>query len=57
MTTPRPDDWLTIVQIRDRDSLVLVSRVLESQRTVLESQLTQINMLDQVVQERIKSLG
>jgi hypothetical protein len=57
VTTPRPDDWLTIVQIRDRDSLVLVSRVLESQRTVLESQLTQINMLDQVVQERIKSLG
>jgi hypothetical protein len=43
-------------QLRDRDSLVIVSRVLESQITVLQAQLNQIQQVHGAVQERLKSV-
>jgi hypothetical protein len=57
MTTPAPDDYLDIAQIRDRESLVLVSRVLESQRIVLEAQLNQLQQISKAVEERMRGLG
>ena len=56
MTTPRPDDFLTLATITDRESLQLVSRVLESQRLVLEAQLTHMKQLQEAVQGRIQTM-
>ena len=56
MTTPRPDDFLTLATIKDRESLQLVSRVLESQRLVLEAQLTQTRQLQEAVESRLQTM-
>jgi hypothetical protein len=56
MTTPRPDDFISIGLIKDRESLQLVSRVLESQRLVLEAQLTQTRQLQEAVQGRLEGM-
>jgi hypothetical protein len=54
MTTPIPFD--RIIEIRDRDALRLVGRMLESQITVMEAQLNQLRQVQQGVEERIQSL-
>jgi len=46
-----------LATVRDRESLVLVSRVLESQLTVLQAQVVQLQQVQRAVQERVGSLG
>lgn len=54
MTTPA-DWWVTTIPtIKDRDSLHLVSRLVESQLTVLEAQVNQLRQVHEAVQERLK---
>ncbi len=56
MTTPNPEDFLNIATLKDRDSLQLVGRILESQRVVLEAQLTQLRQLQEAVQTRTQAI-
>jgi len=56
MTTPVPD-WLRIVEIKDLASLQLVSRLVASQITVLQSQLAQLTDVKKMVDERVRSLS
>ena len=58
MTTPR-DIFLTaqeLLAINDKDSLKLVTRLVDAQVTVLEAQLAQQKQLQTALQERAKSL-
>lgn len=56
MTTPA-DPWLvTIPQLRDRVSLQLVSRLIESQVTVLEAQVNQLQQVRKLVEEQLKNV-
>ena len=43
-------------QVRDRDSLVLVSRVVESQLTVLQAQVVQLQVVQKALNERTKNI-
>jgi hypothetical protein len=54
MTTPIP--WDRIIEIRDREALVLVSRVFEAQISMTESQLVQLKELKGAIDERINTL-
>jgi hypothetical protein len=56
MTTPRPDDFISIAGIKDRASLQLVGRMIESQRTMLEAQIVQMNEMHEAVQARLKGM-
>lgn len=48
-------DLITLVaNIKDRDSLQLVSRVVQAQSAVLEAQLAQFKQLQGALQERMK---
>lgn len=50
-------DLVTVVtQVRDRESLLLVSRVLESQLTVLQAQVAQLEQVNKALAERAKTL-
>jgi hypothetical protein len=50
-------DLVTVVtQVRDRESLLLVSRVLESQLTVLQAQVAQLEQVQKALTDRAKSL-
>ncbi len=56
MTTPA-DPWITILPtIRDRASLQLMGRLLESQVTSLESQVQQLKQVGKLIDEQIKGL-
>ncbi len=54
MTTPIP--WDRIVEIRDKEALVLVSRVFEAQISITEAQLVQLKELKGAIDERLKSM-
>lgn len=57
MTTPA-DPWLiTIPQIRDRVTLQLVSRLIDSQITVMEAQVNQLQQVRKLVDEQMKNVG
>jgi hypothetical protein len=57
MTTPA-DIWLTTIPtIRDRESLQLVGRLIESQVMVLEAQLGQLKQVHGEIQKRMKATG
>ena len=57
MTTPA-DPWLvTIPQLRDRVSLQLVSRLIESQITAMEAQVNQLQQVRKLVEEQMKNVG
>ena len=57
MTTPA-DIWITTIpQLKDRLSLQLVSRLIESQITVMEAQVTQLQNVRKMVDEQMKNLG
>jgi hypothetical protein len=45
-----------LAQVRDRESLTLVARVLESQLTVLEAQIVQLKQVQAALSERTKTL-
>jgi cell division protein FtsB len=50
-------DLVTVItQVRDRESLILVSRVLESQLTVLQAQVAQLEQVQKALTERAKTL-
>jgi hypothetical protein len=40
MTTPNPEDFINLAGLKDKESLQFVGRIIESQRVVLEAQLT-----------------
>jgi hypothetical protein len=46
-----------VLEINDRDSLRLVSRVIDTQLTALESQLVQLKDLQAGINERVERLG
>ena len=54
MTTPVP--WERIIEIKDRNSLKLVSRVFEAQITIAEGHLAQLKELKGAIDERLKTL-
>jgi hypothetical protein len=59
MTTPA--EWTIIsarelLAIQDKDSLRLVSRMIDAQVTLLEAQLAQQKQLQQAITERAKSI-
>jgi hypothetical protein len=54
MTTPIP--WDRIVEIRDKEALVLVSRVFEAQISITEAQIVQLKELKGAIDERLKSM-
>jgi hypothetical protein len=56
MTTINPEDLFTLATIKDRDSLQLVGRVLDAQRTMLEAQLVQTRQLQDAVQGRLETM-
>lgn len=57
MTTPA-DPWIvTIPAIRDRESLVLVSKLIDAQLTVLEAQVIQLKTVRTAIDQRIKEVG
>jgi hypothetical protein len=56
MTTPDWTDLISIGMLKDRESLQLVGRVLESQRVMLESQLAQTRQLQEAIQNRVQTL-
>ena len=45
-----------LATVRDRDSIRLVSRVLESQLTVLQAQVVQLQQVQSALEERAKTL-
>ncbi len=56
MTTPNPEDFLNLAGLKDRESLQFVGRILESQRVVLEAQLSQMKALQDAVQSRMQTI-
>ena len=57
MTTPA-DPWIvTIPAIRDRESLVLVSKLIDAHLTVLEAQVIQLKQVRTAVDQRMKEIG
>lgn len=57
MTTPAPDDWIRIANITDVAALQLLSRLIQSEVTMLEARLNQLNQLNEAVNERMQGLG
>ena len=61
MTTPADFSMFNLLpfltQVTDRASLQLVGRVLESQVTVLEAQLTQLKQVHEAVQQHLTQMG
>ncbi len=56
MTTPNPEDIINIAGLKDKESLQFVGRLLESQRVLLEAQLTQMKQLQEAVQARMQNI-
>ena len=57
MTTPA-DPWIvTIPAIRDRESLLLVSKLIDAHLTVLEAQVIQLKTVRTAIDQRIKEVG
>ena len=57
MTTPA-DIWITTIpQLKDRVSLQLVSRLIESQITIMEAQVNQLQQVRKLVDEQMKNVG
>ena len=57
MTTPA-DIWITTIpQLKDRVSLQLVSRLIESQITTMEAQVNQLQQVRKLVDEQMKNVG
>jgi len=56
MTTPNPEDFINLAGLKDRESLQFVGRILESQRVVLEAQLSQMKALQDAVQSRMQTI-
>jgi hypothetical protein len=56
VTTPNPEDFIGLVNIKDKESLQFVGRLIESQRVVLEAQLTQMKQLQEAVNARMQNM-
>ncbi|MFL5383823.1 MAG: hypothetical protein ACJ8GN_14985 [Longimicrobiaceae bacterium] len=56
MTTPIPD-FLRLHEIQDVDSLRVLRRVVESQLTMAEAQVNQLQQLRGALDERTQALG
>lgn len=57
MTTPI-DIWIhTIPEIKDRQSLELVARIVDAQLTVVDAQAVQLRRAQELVQQRMGEIG
>jgi hypothetical protein len=56
VTTPNPEDFLGLARLTDKESLQFVGRIIESQRVVLEAQLTQMKQLQEAVNARMQAI-
>ena len=51
-------DLMTVIPaIKDKESLQLVARMLESQLTIMEAQMAQMKQLQGAINDRVKSMG
>ena len=55
--TSFPDLVVRIAEIKDKESLQLVSRLIESQVTMLEAQVAQLQQLSKAVEEKMRDIG
>jgi hypothetical protein len=55
MTTPA-DLWVRIAEIRDRQALEVVAQLVKNELVVLQTQVTQLEQLNQAVGERLKNM-
>jgi hypothetical protein len=53
----RPDLVARIAEIRDRQGLELVSRLIQSELAVLQTQVDQLQQLSKAVEERMRGMG
>ena len=54
--TTLPDLWTKITQIQDREALLLVHRLVQSELTVLEAQLAQLQQVNRAIEEKMRGL-
>jgi hypothetical protein len=54
--TTLPDLWTKITEIQDREALQLVHRLVQSELTVLEAQLAQLQQVSRAIEEKMKGL-
>ena len=55
--TSFPDLVVRIAEIKDKETLQLVSRLIESQVTMLEAQVAQLQQLSKAVEEKMRDIG
>jgi hypothetical protein len=55
MTTPA-DLWVRIAEIRDRQALEVVAQLVKTELVVLQTQVTQLEQLNQAVAERLQKM-
>jgi len=56
MTTPA-DLWVRIAEIRDRQALEVVAQLVKNELVVLQTQVSQLEQLNQAVNERLQNIG
>ncbi len=56
MTTPLPELWVQLVEIRDRQALQVVAQLVQSEINTLQAQVTELAALNQALEERMKGM-
>jgi hypothetical protein len=54
--TTLPDLWTKITEIQDRDALQLVHRMVQSELTIVEAQMAQLQQVSRAIEDRMKTL-
>jgi hypothetical protein len=54
---PLPDLWTKIGEIQDLDALRLIHRLVQSEMTIVEAQLAQLQQVNRVIEEKMKDMG
>jgi hypothetical protein len=57
MTTPVPDLWIRIAEIRDVRALQVVQQLVQTELNILQTQVSQLEALNKAIDERIKGMG
>ena len=57
MTTPVPDLWIRIAEIRDAQALQVVQQLVQTEISILQTQVAQLEALNKAIEERSRGLG
>lgn len=57
MTTPVPDLWIRIAEIRDLQALQVVQQLVQTEISILQTQVAQLEALNKAIDERAGRLG